>query len=212
MKQELDDLKRQRLEKLNRIKELGISPFAYEYSRSHLVEDVLAQYKENEIDVSLAGRLMSIRRMGKASFAHLMDRTGRIQIYVKKDSVGDKCYDLFKLLDLGDVVGVKGSVFRTRMGEITVQVTELVLLSKTLRPLPIVKEKITDDEKILYDAFADKEMRYRQRYVDLLVNEGVRDVFIKRSQIVSAMRHHLEEKGYLEVEHNSLFLIQLFQF
>jgi len=138
--------------------------------------------------------------MGRASFGHIMDRSGRIQIYVNQDELGEEGYAIFKLLDIGDIVGFKGRIFRTKMGEITVLVQELTLLSKSLRPLPVVKEKIRDDEKIVYDTFVDKEMRYRQRYVDLVVNTDVKEVFILRSKIVSSMRNYLEERGYVEVE------------
>jgi lysyl-tRNA synthetase class 2 len=199
----LDDLRKQRLEKLYKIKELDIEPFAYNYNRTHFAKEIIEQFPsslEESEKVSLAGRLMSIRRMGKASFGHLMDRTARIQIYLKRDDIGEKTYNLFKFLDIGDVIGISGTVFQTKTGEITIVVSELELLSKTLRPLPIVKEKIQDDEKIVYDAFADKEMRYRQRYVDLVVNFDVKRIFILRSQIVKSMRQFLENKGYMEVE------------
>jgi lysyl-tRNA synthetase class 2 len=193
----------QRLEKLNKLRSLDVVPYAYGYDQIHLAHDVTESYKtggDTQDDVSIAGRLMSLRRMGKASFAHLMDRTGRIQIYVKQDEVGSDTYEVFKQLDLGDIIGVKGTVFKTKTGEITVLVKQLTVLSKSLRPMPIVKEKIQDDEKIVYDEFKDKEMRYRQRYVDLIVSPDVRHVFISRSRIVSIIRRHLEEKGYIEVE------------
>ncbi|MBN1558708.1 lysine--tRNA ligase, partial [candidate division KSB1 bacterium] len=150
--------------------------------------------------VSLAGRLMAIRKMGKASFAHIMDATARIQIYVRLDQVGEDAYAVFKLLDIGDIIGVEGEVMTTKTGEITIVVARLELLTKNLRPLPIVKEKEEDGQKITYDAFADTEARYRQRYVDLVVNRAVMDVFRKRSQIISAMRDYLDGRGYLEVE------------
>ena len=198
-----DELRMQRLEKLNKLQSLKVVPYAYGYDQTHLAQEVIESYTaggDKHDNVSSAGRLMSLRRMGKASFAHLMDRTGRIQIYVKQDEVGPDTYEVFKQLDLGDIIGVKGTVFKTKTGEITVLVKELSVLSKSLRPMPIVKEKIQDDEKIVYDAFKDKEMRYRQRYVDLIVSPEVRQVFIGRSRIVSIIRRHLEEKGYIEVE------------
>lgn len=157
--------------------------------------------------VSLAGRLMSRRVMGKASFAELQDSTGRIQIYVNRDEIcpgEDKSLynDLFKkLLDIGDFIGVKGYVFTTQVGEISVHVTELTLLAKSLRPLPIVKETVDEQgNKTTYDAFSDPEQRYRQRYVDLIVNPHVRDAFVKRSKLVQTMREYLGGRGYLEVE------------
>ncbi len=198
----LDDLRKQRLEKLHQIQEMGIQPYAYSFVTTHKVNEILETFDPGKEapEVTIAGRLMSLRRMGKASFAHLMDMTGRIQIYMKQDEVGEKSYSLFKLLDIGDIIGVSGQVFRTHTGEITVAVKRLELLSKTLRPLPIVKEKIQDEEKIVYDAFADKELRYRQRYVDLVVNSDVKKVFIERSKIISSMRRYLEGLGYIEVE------------
>ena len=143
---------------------------------------------------------MAIRRMGKASFGHVMDATGRIQIYAAMDQIGEASYQVFKLLDIGDFIGVKGDVFVTRTGEVTVQARELTLLSKTLRPLPVVKEKMEGEEKVVFDAFADKETRYRQRYVDLAVNTDVKQTFVLRSRIVNEIRNFLGSKGYLEVE------------
>ncbi|MBN1781743.1 lysine--tRNA ligase [bacterium] len=198
----LSDLRKQRLEKLNQILEKNRTAYAYQFNQTDFAQHVIDGFDERGegFDVSLSGRLMSLRRMGKASFGHLMDNTGRIQIYVKTDQVGEDAYELFKLLDIGDVIGITGSVFKTKTGEITVVAKTLELLAKTLRPLPIVKEKIEDDEKVIYDAFKDKELRYRQRYVDLIVNTEVRDLFVKRSKIVSAMRRFLEDKGFIEVE------------
>ncbi len=199
--EELNDLMRIRREKIEQLRQLGVNPYPYKFDRTHFSTDVVENFETLESKtVALAGRLMAVRRMGKASFAHIMDSRGRIQIYVRSDNVGDAAYAVFKLLDIGDLVGVRGEVFKTRTGEITILVKELVLLSKALRPLPIVKEKIEDGKKIVYDQFADKELRYRQRYVDLIVNPEVREVFIKRSKIISTMRRYLEEKGYLEVE------------
>jgi lysyl-tRNA synthetase class 2 len=166
---------------------------------------ILANFKDEENnypDVCLAGRIMSRRIMGNASFAELMDSSGRIQFYVRRDDLcpgEDKTlYNiLFKrLLDIGDIIGIKGFVFRTQMGEITVHVRELTLLSKSLRPLPIVKEK----DGVVYDAVTDPEMRYRQRYVDLIINPDVREVFRKRTQIIKSMRELFDTHGFLEVE------------
>lgn len=197
----VNDLRQQRVDKLDALRKLTVEPFAYDYDQSHFAANMIADYREDtETDVSAAGRVMSVRRMGKASFSHLQDATGRIQMYIKKDLVGETAYEVFRLLDIGDIVGVKGRLFKTRTGEITIMVQHLQLLAKTLRPLPVVKEKIEDDEKVVFDQFADKEMRYRQRYVDLIVNPDVKEVFIKRSKIVSAIRRFLEAKGFLEVE------------
>ncbi len=148
--------------------------------------------------ISIAGRLMMKRSMGKASFAELMDSHGRIQLYLKKDELGEIYEPLFtKWLDLGDFIGVTGYVFRTKMGEITIHVQTLTLLSKSLRVLPVVK---TDAEGQIHDAFVDPELRYRMRYVDLLVNSQVKDIFLKRSKLVSIMRQFFDAKGWIEVE------------
>jgi lysyl-tRNA synthetase class 2 len=199
----IDDLRKQRLHKMSQIEETQGSPYAYEFKRTHMAKEIVegsGPESKPLNGISMAGRIMAMRRMGKASFAHLMDQSGRIQIYVKQDQVGEESYQIFKLLDIGDIIGVHGDVFQTRTGEITISVNNLSVLSKSLRPLPIVKEKIEDDEKVIYDQFADKELRYRQRYVDLIVNKEVRDTFILRSRIVSHMRRYLEDKGYMEVE------------
>jgi lysyl-tRNA synthetase, class II len=199
----LDDLRNQRLEKLKKLEEAGVSPFAYSFERTHTASDVLSRHAEKPEEpfaAAVAGRLMAIRRMGKASFGHVMDATGRIQVYAAMDQIGEAAYQVFKLLDIGDFIGIRGDVFVTRTGEVTVQAKELTLLSKSLRPLPIVKEKLEGEEKVVFDAFADKETRYRQRYVDLAVNADVRRTFILRSRMVSEIRRFLGAKGYLEVE------------
>jgi lysyl-tRNA synthetase class 2 len=195
-----------RRESLVELRKLGIDPYpASEYKTNAFAHDILANYsaeKNNFQEVCLAGRIMSRRIMGNASFAELMDSSGRIQIYIRRDDVckgEDKTMynTVFKhLLDIGDIIGVKGHVFVTQMGEITVHVVEFTVLCKSVRPLPIVKEK----DGILFDAVTDPEMRYRQRYVDLIVNPNVRDVFRKRTQIIQSMRELFNSKGYLEVE------------
>jgi lysyl-tRNA synthetase class 2 len=200
---EQEQIRRESLEKL---RNLGIDPYpAAEYKTNAFAKDILANYspeKNNYSDVCIAGRIMNIRVMGNASFAELMDSTGRIQIYVRRDDIcpgEDKTLynTVFKrLLDIGDIIGVKGFVFVTQMGEITVHVKEFTILSKSLRPLPVVKEK----DGVLYDAVTDPEMRYRQRYVDLIVNPHVKDVFMKRTRIIQSMREFFNSKGYLEVE------------
>lgn len=199
----MDDLRQHRFDKLNQLIETGAEPYAYGFKRTHLAQEILNTFtpeREGKETVAVCGRLMAIRRMGKASFCHLTDSSGKIQLYVKSDDIGDPVYQIFKLMDLGDFIGVKGPVLRTRTGEITIQVKELTLLSKTLRPLPVVKEKMEGDDKIIYDQFADKELRYRQRYVDLVVNPDIRETFALRSKIISNMRQYLEGRGYLEVE------------
>ncbi len=198
----LDELREQRLEKLEELRKNGINPYPYSFAQKDFAEDIIKSYCEEskEEKVSVAGRLLSIRKMGKVSFCHLRDKTGKIQLYIRKDKISEEDYKVFKLLDIGDIIGVEGEVFKTRTGETTILVSTLILLSKIIRPLPIVKEKEEGEDKILYDQFSDKEMRYRQRYVDLLVNQDVKDVFINRSNIISAMRIFLEQKGFMEVE------------
>ncbi len=191
---------------LDELRKLGINPYpAAEYKTNVFAQDILDNFiseKNNFPEVCLAGRIMSRRIMGNASFAELMDSSGRIQIYIRRDDVcpgEDKTMynTVFKrLLDIGDIIGVKGHVFKTQMGETTVHVDEFTILSKSIRPLPVVKEK----DGIFFDAVTDPETRYRQRYVDLIVNPNVRDVFRKRTQIIQSMRELFNSKGYLEVE------------
>ncbi len=204
--QQLSEQEIVRRKALDELKKLGINPYPQAaYKVSAYAKEILEQFpNDNSLfrEVSLAGRIMSRRIMGAASFTELMDSTGRIQLYFKRDDVcpgEDKTMynTVFKrLLDIGDFIGIKGFVFTTKMGEITVHVTEFTVLAKSLRPLPIVKEK---DGKV-YDAFTDPDQRYRQRYVDLVVNEQVRDIFVKRAQVLRSMREFLNGKGYLEVE------------
>ncbi len=199
--EELNELIRLRREKLNRLDELGINPYTYEFAVSDYSSDIIAEFDEQEErSVSIAGRVMSNRIMGKAAFFHLQDKKGKIQVYIRQNEVGEEIFRIFKMIDIGDFVGVEGVVFKTRTGEISVLVNKFELLSKSLRPLPIVKEKIEDDEKVVFDQFADKEARYRQRYVDLVVNPEVKEVFVKRSRIVSSMRKFLDDADFLEVE------------
>ena len=191
---------------LKRMRELGIDPFpAAEYEINATSTEIKEKFSEEENNfqnVKLAGRIMSRRIMGKASFAEIQDTKGRIQIYVNRDEVcpgDDKTMynEVFKkLLDIGDTIGIEGFVFKTQMGEITVHVKAFTVLNKSLRPLPVVKEK----EGKTYDAFTDPDQRYRQRYVDLIVNPKVKDVFIKRTKIVDTIRQMFNEYGYLEVE------------
>lgn len=193
-----------RRDNLQKIREMGIDPYPAElFPVTHHAAVIKEAFQDEQAEqwtaVCLAGRLMSTRVMGKAAFGEIQDTTGRIQIYVQRDDIGEEAYnELFKkLLDLGDFVGIKGFVFRTRMGEITVHAKELVLLSKSLRPLPVVK---TDADGNIHDAFTDPEQRYRMRYVDLTVNPEIRQVFVKRSRLISAMRSFFDAQGWLEVE------------
>jgi lysyl-tRNA synthetase, class II len=206
MSVELSEQEGIRRNSLQKLRELGIDPYpAAEFKINATSTEIKENYsaeKKNFQDVVLAGRIMSFRIMGKASFAELQDHTGRIQLYVNRDEIcpgEDKTLynDVFKkLLDIGDIIGVKGYAFITQTGELSVHVKEFSILNKSLRPLPIVKEK---DGKT-YDAFTDPEQRYRQRYVDLIVNPQVKDVFVKRTKIVNTMRQMFNEYGYFEVE------------
>jgi lysyl-tRNA synthetase, class II len=209
--QEINDLVQSRLNALEEIKKLGVNPYPHRFDLSTNSEAVLASFKdpadEKEADkqknntVSVAGRIMAIRKMGKASFCHIKDDKGRIQIYIRQNDVGEDGYKLFKLLDIGDIIGVSGFVFRTKMGEISIHATKIELLTKTIQPLPVVKEETTETgEKIIHDAFADVELRYRQRYIDLIVNEKVRETFLKRTKIIQSIKRTLESYGFLEVE------------
>ena len=186
-----------RLEKLNKLREDGVEPYPVKYEPSHISSEIKLNYKKFENKhAKIAGRLMIIRRMGKASFAQLMDCGGKIQIFVKRDDIGDENYAQFKLLDIGDFVGVEGEVFTTKTGEISIRVSVLTILAKSIRPLPVVKEK--DGE--LFDSFTDKEQRYRNRHLDLILNPEVRETFIKRSSIIKTIRRFLDERNFLEVE------------
>ena len=199
----LSEQEAQRRESLSKIIEMGINPFPAElYPVTDYTEDIKQHFEEGML-VCLAGRMMSQRIMGKASFAELQDAKGRIQLYINRDELcpnEDKSLynDLFKrYLDLGDIIGIKGVLFTTQVGETSVHVKELVLLSKALKPLPFPK---TDADGRIHDAFTDPELRFRQRYVDLLVNPEVKNTFIKRSKTISSMRRFFEEFNYLEVE------------
>ena len=199
---EQEILRRQSLDELRR---LGINPYpAAEYPTNAFSTEIVASFKDEDEprEVCIAGRLMSRNIMGKASFVKLQDSKGRIQVYIKRDDIcPDENKDLYntvfkKLMDIGDFIGVRGFVFRTETGEVSVHAKELTLLSKSLKPLPIVKYK----DGVAYDKFDDPELRYRQRYVDLVVNDGVKDTFLKRATVIRTLRKVLDEAGYTEVE------------
>ena len=185
----------QRREKLEEIRQLGVDPYAYKYSPTHTTKEILEQFAEvgdqpdETISVRVAGRIMTKRDHGKSGFAHLQDASGRLQIYVRQNAVGEEAYQVYRKLDVGDVIGVDGHVFRTRTGEITVLVNEVVLLAKSLRPPP---------EK--WHGLQNKETRYRQRYADLMMNPEVMQVFINRTRMIQAVREYLNQDGFIEVE------------
>jgi lysyl-tRNA synthetase class 2 len=190
-----------RFEELKELNKIGVQTFAYSYDIDNYSINIKNNFEQYENKtVKIAGRLMAIRRMGKASFAHIQDNEGKIQIYIKKDDVGDS-YDVLKLLDIGDIIGIEGFVFKTKTGEISVHSKSFSLLSKSIRPIPIPKE--TTDEhgnKVIHDQFTDKELRYRQRYLDLIVNPEIKEVFKLRSRIITEIRKYLDSNGFLEVE------------
>ena len=188
-----------RREKLAALIERGIAPFGYRFERSHSAQEALEAYEEDgvEVSVSTAGRIVSMRPHGKATFVHIGDRSGKIQLYFRRDVLGDDDYELLKLFDLSDFIGVRGSLFRTRTQEVTIKVEEFQLLTKALRPLPFGKE---DAEGEQHGGLTAPEMRYRQRYVDLAVHADVREVFIMRAQVVRLIRQFFDGRGFIEVE------------
>jgi lysyl-tRNA synthetase class 2 len=202
MSDDLNFLMKARREKLDRLRARGIEPFAWSYERSHTSTEAVALLgaSDDGPSVRIAGRLMSWRGQGKTAFAHVADAAGRIQVYFRKDDLGDETFGLLADLDLGDYVGVHGALMRTKTGEATVRAAEVTLLSKSLRPLPIAKEQMVDGQLVRYSAFADTEQRARQRYADLAVHPEVRALFAARSMMTSAIRRHLDGLGYLEVE------------
>ncbi|PFJ13330.1 lysine--tRNA ligase [Bacillus cereus] len=195
--EELNDQLLVRREKLHNLREQGIDPFGKRFERTNSTSDLVSLYsefskeelEEKEISVSIAGRIMTKRGKGKAGFAHIQDLHGQVQIYVRKDTVGDEEYELFKTADLGDLVGIEGKVFKTNVGELSVKATGFTLLTKSLRPLP---------DK--YHGLKDVEQRYRQRYLDLITSMESRETFVTRSKVIREMRRYLDDNGYLEVE------------
>jgi lysyl-tRNA synthetase class 2 len=189
--------------KLEALRALGVEPFAYRFERTHTAAEALAAFRDGAEGpaVAVAGRLVALRGHGKTTFAHLADRSGRLQLYVKLDGVGAEAYRLLELLDLGDHLGVQGPLFRTRTGEVTVRVERLALLAKALRPLPLGKSAAQDDGTVAhYSELADAEQRYRQRYADLAVHAERREVFVRRAAVVRAVRAYLDARDFLEVE------------
>jgi lysyl-tRNA synthetase class 2 len=187
-----------RREKLESLRRLGIDPYAYRYARTHTTQQAIAAFDPAaRHSVKVAGRLRSLRGLGKTTFAHIRDASGTVQVYFRRDDLGDNHYELVKLLDLGDYIGVTGYMFKTKTGEVTVHAESVELLTKALRPLPAGKE---DAGGQLHGGLADPELRYRQRYADLAVHTDVQDVFRLRAQTIAAIRRFLDERDFLEVE------------
>jgi len=199
--EDLNFVMRARREKLDALAALGVAPFAYGFERTHHASEALAAASDAEEGpvVRVAGRLAAWRAHGKTTFAHLADQSGRIQLYFRKDALGDR-YAVVEHLDLGDIIGAAGPLFRTRTGEVTVRVESFELLAKSLRPLPFGKEEVVDGAVVRHSGFSDPEQRYRQRYADLAVHPEVRALFTARSRMTTAMRAFLDAKGFLEVE------------
>ncbi len=200
-----------RRQKLKQIEALGQTAYRSKYEFTHTIPQIVAEYSEKtaeqletpRVNVRVAGRIMAIRLMGKAGFSHLQQEGKRLQIYVKKDAVGEKGFELYRLLDIGDYIGVSGYLFRTRTGELTIHVEEITFLSKDLLPLPVgkaVEDASSTDGPKKWNELTDVELRYRHRYVDLVVNPEVRDVFLKRSKLVQSLRRTMEVHGFVEVE------------
>jgi lysyl-tRNA synthetase class 2 len=195
--EELNDQLQVRRDKMNTMRERGLDPFGKRYDRSHNIKELVEQYAELEkedleakdVSVTLAGRIMTKRGKGKAGFANIQDLTGQIQVYVRVDAIGAEAYEVFDSSDLGDIIGVKGTLFKTKVGELSVKVLEFEFLTKALRPLP---------DK--FHGLKDVEQRYRQRYLDLIMSQESRSTFITRSKIIQSMRRYLDNHGYLEVE------------
>jgi len=197
-------LREERIEKLKALRDRGVEPYPTRFHRDRLAAEVKDLFESGGLDgeVTLAGRIFAIRDHGRSIFLDMEDGSGRIQLYFRRDTLGEDAFSMLCLLDIGDFIGLCGPVFRTRSGEITVQVSSFQVLGKSLRPMPIVKEEVDRGSggSVIHDPFTDKEQRYRQRYLDLLVNREVREVFLTRSRIVARLREDLVSRGYLEVE------------
>lgn len=203
MSDDLNFVQKARREKLDQLIARGVAPYAYGYERSHSAAEAVGALGEGVEDgpaVRVAGRLVAWRAHGKTAFAHLADGSGRIQIYFRKDALGDDAFSVLELTDIGDVMGVEGTLFRTKTGEVTVRANRYELLAKSLRPLPFGKEEVVDGQTVRHSGFSDPEQRYRQRYADLAVHPEVRTLFRGRSRMITAMRAFFDARNYLEVE------------
>jgi lysyl-tRNA synthetase class 2 len=201
--EDLNFVQRARREKLDALVAAGVAPFAYRFERTHLAANAIAALPEGVEEgpaVRVAGRLVAWRGHGKTAFAHLADSSGRIQLYFRRDELGDDVFAQLALYDIGDVIGVAGPLMRTRTGEVTVRVAEVEMLAKSLRPLPYGKEELVDGVTVRHSGFSDPEQRYRQRYADLAVHPEVRSLFVARSRLVTALRRFLDGRDFLEVE------------
>ena len=202
---ELTELERVRLEKLNRLREGGMEPYPRQANRTHTTQEAILAYESKaegeSVEATVVGRLRSIRKMGKTTFTHIEDGYGRLQLYLRLEDLGDERMTLFnEAFDLGDFIQAQGTMFRTRTGEVTLHVADIIMLAKALTPLPASKEEMVDEQRIVYSAFVDPEARYRQRYADLAVNPEVRDTFRTRTRIVRALQRFLDDRGFIEVE------------
>jgi lysyl-tRNA synthetase class 2 len=199
-----NSLEEQRLEKLARLQAAGIDPYPLRAERTHTTAEAIAAFEaagDEEVRATVAGRLVSMRDMGKTIFAHVADESGKLQLFLRRDDLGEESHSIFKkLIDLGDFIQAGGEMFRTKMGEVSLHVREWRLLSKAISPLPVAKEQEVDGQIVRYSAFADMEERYRQRYADLAVNPEVRDIFRTRAKLVSALRRFMDDNGFLEAE------------
>src|SRR3989338_7100507 len=193
--EDINRLVLERIKKLQEIRALNINPYPYKFDKKHdcaVLQQryaVLTKEERTQDQAAVAGRIVALRRMGKITFSHILDGSGKIQLYFSEDALGDEKYDFLKKLDMGDFIGVHGAIFRTKMGELTVHVQDYTLLTKSLRPLP---------DK--FHGLKDVDIRYRKRYLDLIMNPDVRKTFVQRSQIIKEIRHFLDKKGFLEVE------------
>ena len=197
--QDMNDQVQARLAKLDKFKEMGVEAYPHKFNRTH-DSKVLKENKDalmvNKTPVAFAGRVVRFNRKGKMCFMHLKDRYGRLQVVVARDEVGEANYEVVKMTDLGDFIGVNGSMFETQSGEYSVRAEKVTMLSKAVRPLPVAKEKVDENgNKVVFNEFADVDTRYRQRYIDMALNDDVKEVFIKRSKIMQAIREYPNSSG-----------------
>ena len=202
--QEMNDQVKARLDKLTKFKEMGVNPYPHKFNRTHTSEDLRNQKDEllkSEQKIAFAGRVIRFNRKGKLCFMHLKDRYGRLQIVCAKDIVGEADYEIVKMIDFGDFVGVDGTMMETKTGEYSVKAEKITMLSKAVRPLPVPKEIVDENgNKKIFNEFKDVDTRYRERYIDMALNDDVRDVFIKRSRVLQSIREYLIENKFIEVE------------